>query len=243
MEPILDHIERTKSFLLEQFKGKENFEKLVKVLVAPLQECEDVAWQLFALRSLPNAEGAQLDGIGDIFGVPRAGLTDPEYREAIYRRIYEIGVSGTPDELLGVLESITGAQMVRYTGVFPASVQLFVVAETIPPGLLDFMTRLTGAGINLWILAFEGMLPGQSSGDQERQYLLINGDQIEINDDDILVIGSAGTLPFGVAAEYKGQPIGLSLSPFLGTCCDIDPDGNFHMNEHSGSAFDVLQAG
>ena len=226
--PINDHVARTLALLLEQFKKKPNFKKLVEVLVAPFQECEDVAWQLYGYRSLPNAVGAQLDNIGDIFAVPRAGRDDAEYRQAIYLKIFEIGVSGTPDELMTVLKTVTGSTEVGYTPRYPASAQLYANGTDIPPGLLEFMTKLTPAGVNLWIYTFEGMLPIGVAAESGINLLLVNGEYIAVQPDDELL---------GVGEEIQPLP-----RADCGTLCDIDPDGTIITYPDSGRAFDVLQA-
>ncbi len=228
IQPINDHISRTLALLLEQFKKKPNFKKLVEVLVAPLQECEDVAWQLYGFRALPTAQGAQLDGIGDIFAVPRGGQDDDEYRQAIYLKIFEIGVSGTPDELMTVLKTVTNSTEVGYIPRYPASAQLYANGVDIPPGLIEFMLKLTPAGVNLWIYTFEGLLPIGVGGEVGLQLLLVNGEYIAITPDDEFL--------------ELGEDIHPIPRTDCGTLCDVDPDGNIITYPDSGQAFDVLQA-
>lgn len=226
--PINNHAVQTVALLLEQFKGKANFKKLVDVLVAPLQECEDVAWQLYGFRNLSAAVGTQLDFIGDIFAVPRAGQLDTEYRSAIRLKIYEIGTSGTPDELMTVLKAVTDSDAVTYMPVFPASIQMSADAEELPPDILEFMTRLAPGGVALWLFAFAGLLPFGPGGESEQDLLLVNGDYLEIEagGDLLFVSGAASSVPRNDA----------------GTFCDMDSEGNFYTDETSGRAFDVLQA-
>ncbi len=212
---------------VEQFKGKINFGKLINVLVAPLQECETVAWQLYGLRAISTATAAQLDAIGDIFAVPRAGQDDDEYRQAIRLKIYEIGVSGTPDELMTVLKAVTGSTEVDYFPVYPGGVGLSADAETLPPGILEFMTRLAAAGVQLWIYAYEGLLPIGVGGESGQAFVLVNGQYLETNDG-----------PFLTAGEDV-EPLPLEG---MGILCDIDPDGTFITDIESGYSFDVLQA-
>jgi hypothetical protein len=57
--------------LLEQFRGKANIEVLNSALARQLIEVYEFYVQLGVMRELKNAEGAQLDGIGDIVVLSR----------------------------------------------------------------------------------------------------------------------------------------------------------------------------
>ncbi len=222
---ITDQAARARALLLEQFKGKENFTKLVNVLVAPFQEIEDVAWDLGTLCDLDNSFGVQLDRLGDIFNVSRAGRNDDQFRLAIQIRIFERSTSGTPDELMTVLKALTGGALVHYWPVYPAGIQLLTNAEEVPPDLLEIMTTLAGAGIGLWIYVTEGLLPLSTSDETEESLLLIVDGFVEVNGENL-----------GISSGVDPLPV-----PFGGTFCDIDPEGNFETDETSAQATDVLQ--
>ncbi|WP_454691119.1 DUF2612 domain-containing protein [Achromobacter aloeverae] len=56
---------------LGQFQDKPRLEAFVKALFEPLNTIQDALRDLFEKRWLDTAEGAQLDGIGQIVGLPR----------------------------------------------------------------------------------------------------------------------------------------------------------------------------
>jgi len=58
--------------LPEQFKGKHNITVLLKAVARQLEDLYAFYYQLQTMRSLQAAEGAQLDGIGDIVALSRA---------------------------------------------------------------------------------------------------------------------------------------------------------------------------
>lgn len=69
--------------LLEQFRGKPNTEVLVSALSRQLQEVFRAFDDLKEKRSIDEAEGVQLDGIGDIVVLDRsrARALEAEYRQ------------------------------------------------------------------------------------------------------------------------------------------------------------------
>lgn len=95
-----NHIEEALSNLMGQYKGKPNMEGTIKAWVRQIQDLENAAFQVYSLW-LDNAVGANLDNIGTIFNVERAGRSDESYRRAITTAIFVINGSGTPEDILG----------------------------------------------------------------------------------------------------------------------------------------------
>ena len=56
---------------IEQFRGKPNIQVLHDALARPLQDLHDFFLQLKTRRSLSDAVGAQLDGVGYIVVLSR----------------------------------------------------------------------------------------------------------------------------------------------------------------------------
>jgi hypothetical protein len=104
-----DHQEISWGYWLAQFVGKPKLESLVKALLKPGAMLQEALYELFNDRWLHSAEGAQLDGIGEIVGLPReiAGVgvivffgfeSQPNidtFGKARIRRIYEDPSAGT----------------------------------------------------------------------------------------------------------------------------------------------------
>ena len=67
-----DHAVIAWEHFLAQHIGKKNTENFVKSFYPPIKELDDALNDLYTLRWLETAEGAQLDGIGSIVGIPRA---------------------------------------------------------------------------------------------------------------------------------------------------------------------------
>jgi hypothetical protein len=86
---------------VEQFKGKPNIEVFQKALARQLEDLYSLFYQLNTLRHLQNAEGVQLDGIGDIVALTRQDafvvsrladhevpMDDPTYRLYLAWKIF-----------------------------------------------------------------------------------------------------------------------------------------------------------
>ena len=70
--PTIDYLDKLRKDLLEQFRGKPNIEVFQAAIARQLEEVYEVLYQLDTLRWLQNAEGVQLDGIGDIVCLSRS---------------------------------------------------------------------------------------------------------------------------------------------------------------------------
>ena len=69
---MADFVEKLKSDLVEQFKGKPHIEALMEVIGEQLQDVADFYEDLRTLRGIHTALGKQLDGVGDIVVLNRA---------------------------------------------------------------------------------------------------------------------------------------------------------------------------
>jgi hypothetical protein len=139
MVQITNHVQRAISLLAAQFQETKrddsatNFQKLITALVGEAQGIEDVNWQLYTERWLNSAEGVQLDGIGQILGLPRnPGESDADYRERLRFQAFINASNGTPEEIIKVLYTLTNATYVWYHELYPAAFQLYTDGLTFP---------------------------------------------------------------------------------------------------------------
>lgn len=95
--------------LVSQYKNKPNMEAFASAIGARAQSVEDALWLLVSERTLDTAVGAQLDDLGAKVGESREGRTDAVYRTFIRGRILVNLSSGTPDELLAIVQMIMAA--------------------------------------------------------------------------------------------------------------------------------------
>lgn len=110
-----------------------NLQKLIKALVFAAQDIENVNWALYTERSLNTAVGVQLDGIGQILGLPRlSGESDAAYRERLRFQAFVNASRGTPEEIMTILKTLTKANKVGYFEIYPAAFQLYTDGLEFP---------------------------------------------------------------------------------------------------------------
>lgn len=131
MVVITNHFERALALLASQFRGEKdngeltNLQKLIKSLIIPAQEIEDVNYELKNERWLDSATGQQLDELGVILGLVRTiGESDEDYRERLQFQIFINTSNATPEESIRVLAFLTKASHIGYFEVYPASYQM-----------------------------------------------------------------------------------------------------------------------
>lgn len=121
------------SLLPGQFENSNNLRALVGTLVGTdhaVQELEDVFWDLYSRRWLWIAEGAQLDGLGDLLGEPRASEDDEEYRDLLYLAILVNVSQGEPERIIEATLRATDGSEVHLIEKQPATVEVFALGLT-----------------------------------------------------------------------------------------------------------------
>lgn len=108
-------IDKGISRLAYQFIDSEKFIKFLRSFLDQFQYLQDENDNLAALRYLDTAEGAQLDGIGEIVGKERPdGETDELYRLLIKAKIIQNRTVMIVDETTELLSFMFGGIEVRY---------------------------------------------------------------------------------------------------------------------------------
>lgn len=127
-----DHDATALALLPSQFDTSTNLRALLSAIVGPstpttwgIQELENVLFQIRDNRWLDIAEGAQLDGLGELVGLPRISSDDEEYRDALRVQIATNVSMGEPWRMLQLLDAIT-AGVVHLTPKQPARMKFAV---------------------------------------------------------------------------------------------------------------------
>lgn len=157
-EVITDHYERAINRLAEQFKRKPDLLSLIKGNVDQIQELEYVFDDLKRLRSLNDAAGEQLDGLGDILGLEREGMNDEEYRNALWFQTAVNTSNGEPEMLISVLLRATDATEIIYIDLPPAGIYMFTNGHTVPAGLQELMESVAAGGVRLELVSSVGAI-------------------------------------------------------------------------------------
>lgn len=155
-EPIqpVDHND-LQELLLEQFRWRTDgtasrITQMVGMLAAEMNLAEDALQELLTAFDITTAVGAQLDILGAIFGVARAGMSDADYRVAIQGAALT-ALSGTPEQLIEAVRAVIGGTVpIRLLEVQPATVCLYHDTGRIP-GVTpaQFSAKAKPAGVRL----------------------------------------------------------------------------------------------
>ena len=121
-----DVVERGLSRLLWQWEDSPLLRGMLESYLTAGQEIEDAFFQLLSERGINEAIGAQLDVLGDIVGEARQGREDDKYRLAILSRGLINNSNGTPEELLEIVATATGATAPALWEHFSGTTMLYV---------------------------------------------------------------------------------------------------------------------
>jgi hypothetical protein len=159
----VDHLARLRARLPSFMAGGSNFDTLLSILAARFQDIESTLGDLFALRSINTASGAQLDGIGQIVNLPRTfGQSDSDYRLSLAASLLSLSKSGTPEEVIFAYLSITGAPTVTLTEIYPATFQLSGIPTvdttdaSVAAAITSTIRQIKAAGVNMIVTAIGG---------------------------------------------------------------------------------------
>ena len=182
---------RAVALLAAQFQGNglnggmTNFQKLLYAILTQATAIEAQLVLLNTMRNILTAQGVQLDGIGQILGLARIpGQSDDSYRQALIFQIFIDQISGSPEQVITVLKTLTQASKIWYIEVFPAAYQMAtngLVFPTNPSDLVGAIQSSSPAGVNfLAVTATYDTLPFSFSGDVilEPLYVAPNPDDI-----------------------------------------------------------------
>lgn len=131
-----------------QFNDSENVIKLLSIYLDQVEELNLAQQELSSLSTdINTATGYQLDIIGNLLGARREGRLDADYRNYIRFRISINTGSGTPEDVIGFVKSVTGASKVRYWEHYPACTILETNGTNIPEAIPSTIDNVTPAGV------------------------------------------------------------------------------------------------
>lgn len=147
---ISSHIEDAKNRIIEQHKGKPNFENFLTIFLQRIQGLEDDLKNFVEKRSLSTATDYQLDEIAQELGIRRDGDTDARLRTRCYAQIAQYWSSGKVEQIVTILSLLTDATEVRITEIFPAKIQVEIKTDSaVDSAIEDVIRNALAAGVGL----------------------------------------------------------------------------------------------
>lgn len=146
-------LERGRSRLLHQFKGKPRLEALLGVCLGPLQEVEIAAWQLLVERTIDTAIGHALRILAHQVGLRGYdSRADAPLRRLVRAWILVQRSSGTSEDLIAVVRAFAASTAIELRPYYPAAivVRLRDLIDGLEGWLLGWLLRLAAAaGVRL----------------------------------------------------------------------------------------------
>lgn len=209
--PQTDLVDQAKAKLLEQFKGKDNIEALLEVLVEPSQDIEEAAAAVYEAFDPYTATGHALDVAGWRVGEQRNGRTDTAYRPYVIGRIAANKSDGRALWLYRLIRALIGEDFytLRAEAMPPASYEMTIGGETalyypwditvnrelVASQIADLMLDATSAGISfdlIWLSVIES-----------ESFTFADGDTDDVNT--LIGFASADSESSGTGGRFPGQ--------------------------------------
>jgi len=166
VDNYLNWLRKLQDDLIEQFRGQPKIAIFQKAVARQLEELYAFYYQLYVLQWLDKAEGAQLDGIGNIVDLSRtdaliwanmAGLNVPMddalYRMYLWFKIFLNTSEGTYADIVRTLEMFWPETSFFYSEYIDIPATMFFTSESLPLNtdlrILRIVTRVKAAGVAL----------------------------------------------------------------------------------------------
>jgi hypothetical protein len=153
---ITTHLTDAIGRMLYQFRGFPGIEGLVGMHGQQAQDAENAGFDFISKLPLQTATGAILDRWGAVLDEARNGATDADYRALLFFKISKNIASGTPEELISILQQLMQGDAVELVEDFPAALHMTIINPTNPadPALIfSQMQQMCPAGVQLNYLA------------------------------------------------------------------------------------------
>ena len=173
MDKYIDWLQKLEADLIEQFRGQPNIKVFQKAVARQLTELYAFFYQLYVLQWLDNANGVQLDGIGNIVDLSRtdaliwsnlAGINVPMeddlYRKYLWFKIFLNTSEGTYRDIVRTFKMFWSDTPILYSERIDVPATMFWTLEGINPfaadnRVLDIASRVKAGGVALRF-AFKG---------------------------------------------------------------------------------------
>lgn len=132
-ESIDDNVDQAQARMVKRFKDKTNIDKILKIRANRIQLIEDVINQMLINRAISNADGVQLDGIGEFFGEQgeRSNRSDAEYRAFLFVLPAKLRQAGQHEVLLQAMKNLTGATLIEHEYFWPRAMAIYAVMDDV----------------------------------------------------------------------------------------------------------------
>jgi len=149
--PTVDHVAYGQARILQQYIKSPRLLSFLESCLDMVQDAEDLAYQMLALRSIYTAVGVQLDTVGKILGYGRPdifGSSDDLYRVWLLARVIVNRSNGRIEELNLLLHTV-GVEDIAILECFPAAMEAHGYNITYVGAVADNLGKAKAAGVAL----------------------------------------------------------------------------------------------
>ncbi|AUR87568.1 hypothetical protein NVP1101O_157 [Vibrio phage 1.101.O._10N.261.45.C6] len=125
----IDHVVQGSERVITH-NNQENFQKMLKIFLEESNELEDTLLLLADCKNIDKMSGVWLDYIGGIVGVPRSGMSDASYREALRLHISINSSEGTPASIISLVRQYTNSDTILLSEGSVAWASLYLNGKT-----------------------------------------------------------------------------------------------------------------
>jgi alkanesulfonate monooxygenase SsuD/methylene tetrahydromethanopterin reductase-like flavin-dependent oxidoreductase (luciferase family) len=156
---ITDHVLQALARRMAMYAETTDIAWFISTICVQIQELEEAFFELIEDRWLDTAIGLQLDNLGEILGIGRAGNDDDTYRIRLIAGVARFNSSGRPEEVISAFLLLASATRVILSETFPAEVNITAIGSFSVVGtedeLRNAMNDVLAAGV-----AFSGLIVG-----------------------------------------------------------------------------------
>jgi len=164
-----DQVAEGLATLIQQYRNKPKIAAFLTAYLEQIQDLENVYFDLIIERTIDNAVGVQLDGLGAIVGEDREGRSDTDFRLWIRARIQANRSNGYVNELIAITLLVTTDNTVWISQYPPASMHITIggVLDEDPDQIALLLNGAIAAGVGGAIIyqgnnnPFQFDVPGQ----------------------------------------------------------------------------------
>lgn len=169
---IFSHVADAQANLLTQYRNRPILGGIIANLAGYAQKLEDAAFPMSVARQIINStiSGAQLDGVGQLVGLARQGLTDDEYRLLIFGTIAQNNSNGTNETILALARRLFQASAAAVISPYSAGHSRMLAAGSLGievgdpqidpvlyPLIISILQKSIAAAICLsWVTTYSG---------------------------------------------------------------------------------------
>lgn len=144
--------------LLEQYKNKPNLAAIITAFIDQIQDVENETFAIIDMRAIDLAYGEHLDNIGSIVDVDRDGMSDADYRIAIYVKIGQNTSQTDPEKIISIYQLLTNGTWIHYVNLTDANIQLTTDIDFTDQDEanvnIESIQQVVGAGIRVAYLIY-----------------------------------------------------------------------------------------